>query len=91
MRRVHVVVSGTVQGVGYRWSLRAEAAALQVAGWVRNRRDGTVEAEVEGPAAAVEALLRWMSTGTPGAHVTRVQTDDLEPASMTGFEILRTS
>jgi acylphosphatase len=69
----HLIIHGRVQGVGYRESLRAEAARLGVTGWVRNRRDGTVEAMVDGAPAALDAILAWAHRGPPAAHVTRVE------------------
>jgi len=65
-------IHGVVQGVGFRWSLHREAVRLELAGWVRNRRDGTVEAVVCGPAPAVEALVAWARQGPPSARVTKV-------------------
>lgn len=66
-------IHGVVQGVGFRWSLHREAVRLELAGWVRNRRDGTVEAVVSGPAPAVEALVAWARQGPPSARVTKVE------------------
>lgn len=65
-------IHGRVQGVGYRWSLRAEADRLGLAGWVRNRRDGSVEALVSGSIEAVEALVVWAQRGPSMARVDRV-------------------
>jgi acylphosphatase len=66
-------IHGLVQGVGFRYSLHREAVRLGLAGWVRNRRDGTVEAVVAGPAPAVEALVAWAHRGPPSARVDRVE------------------
>ena len=71
-------VSGRVQGVGYRDALRWEAERRGVTGWVRNRVDGSVEALLQGPDAAVEALLDWAKRGPPGARVTELRTLALE-------------
>ncbi|MEW6690442.1 MAG: acylphosphatase [Pseudomonadota bacterium] len=74
----HLIVSGRVQGVGFRDGLRAEALALQVTGWVRNRRDGTVEAVIQGEPDALDALVAWARRGPPAARVTHLV---VEPAA----------
>ena len=66
-------VSGRVQGVGFRYALRDEALRLGVAGWVRNRADGSVEALAQGSAATVQALVDWARRGPPAARVTRLE------------------
>ena len=83
---LHLVMHGRVQGVWYRDSMRREAEALGVRGWVRNRSDGTVEAMVQGEALAVEALVRWAHRGPPLAEVSRVER---APGSgdFTGFDV----
>ncbi|MFL0410776.1 acylphosphatase [Microbacterium paludicola] len=88
---VHVIVRGRVQGVGFRFETRAQARRLGVAGWVRNLADGSVEALVEGEAAAVDALLAWMEHGPTGAAVTSLDTSPAEPTGASGFEIRRTA
>ncbi len=82
-------IRGRVQGVGYRESMRYEADRLGVTGWVRNRRDGSVEAVVDGEAHAVEAIIDWARTGPRGAYVVAVEVSGCEGA-FTGFERLRT-
>ena len=89
MSRRHVIVSGRVQGVWFRDSMRREAERLALAGWVRNLPDGNVEAVFEGPPEAVERLSAWCHRGPPGARVTSVIPRDEPPEGLTGFRILR--
>ena len=86
----HLRIHGVVQGVGFRWSLQAEAVRLGLGGWVRNRRDGTVEAVVAGPAAAVESLVAWAHRGPPAARVSRVEVSPGE-GEFAGFEQRQTA
>jgi acylphosphatase len=72
----HLSISGRVQGVGFRYALAEEARRRGVTGWVRNRRDGTVEAALDGASDAVEAVLAWARRGPPSALVTGVQIED---------------
>lgn len=69
----HLVIQGRVQGVGYRTSMAWEAQALSVTGWVRNRRNGTVEAMIQGSDEAVANIIAWARKGPPGAHVSHVE------------------
>ncbi|MGX1932796.1 acylphosphatase [Microbacterium resistens] len=89
-RRVHVSVRGHVQGVGYRYATRHAAEVRGVSGWVRNRRDGTVEAALEGSPTTVVSLLAWMRHGPPGAAVDDLVAAEETPIGVRGFEILRT-
>jgi acylphosphatase len=90
----HLRISGRVQGVGYRDALRRQALACGLAGWVRNRRDGSVEALVQGDARSVEDVIAWARRGPPAARVDRV---DAQPAQgdsdrpYAGFEMLPTA
>jgi acylphosphatase len=87
LKRVRVVVSGRVQGVFFRDSCRTAARAERVAGSVRNRADGTVEAVFEGPPAAVDRMIEWCRTGPPRAHVGSVQVTTEEPIGEAGFRV----
>ena len=90
MRRVHAIVTGTVQGVGYRFTLQHVVERAHATGWVRNLRDGRVEAELEGEDAAVASVLEWMSRGPAGAHVTGRDVAEAPPAAGdTGFAVRR--
>lgn len=91
MRRVHVVVRGAVQGVGYRYTMRIEADRAGASGWVRNRRDGTVEAEIEGTAEQVDDVLAWMAEGPPGSRVDGATVTDAAPTGARGFEVRATA
>lgn len=83
-------VRGRVQGVGFRYSLRDEARRLRLAGWVRNRDDGSVEALVHGEAPAVESLVAWARRGPRGARVDSldVETPADTPQTLEDFLIL---
>jgi acylphosphatase len=82
-----VVVHGHVQGVFFRDTTRRRAEAAGVAGWVRNRPDGAVEALFEGAAGAVERLVAFMREGPRGADVREVDVSDAEPSRLGRFEV----
>lgn len=71
--RMVVVVSGRVQGVGFRWFVRREARALDLEGWVRNEPDGSVRIEAEGPRPALESLAGQVEKGPSGSRVDAVE------------------
>jgi acylphosphatase len=81
----HLEITGRVQGVGFRAYMTRKARELGVAGWVRNRPDGSVEAIVQGAPAAVEALIDWARRGPPGATVQAVRMREASGA-YAGFE-----
>lgn len=81
----HLVVHGTVQGVFFRASAESEASRLGVAGWVRNRSDGTVEMVVEGDDAAVGQMVSWAGHGPERAEVTAVDVEDHPEEGHRGF------
>ncbi len=83
-----LLIEGRVQGVGFRWSLAAKAKSLALRGWVRNRRDGKVEALVCGAQGSVDELIAWAWNGPPAARVDRVLVNDetADAAPAVGFE-----
>jgi acylphosphatase len=78
--RRRLLISGRVQGVGYRWSARRQAQELGLRGWVRNLPTGQVEALVDGEDAAVLAFLSWCEEGPPSARVSGVEVHDADDA-----------
>jgi acylphosphatase len=80
-----VTVRGRVQGVGFRWATAQRARSRGVAGWVRNRPDGAVEAVFEGPADAVDALVAWIRSGPSGARVDDLTVEQEAPVGESGF------
>jgi acylphosphatase len=87
--RVHVFVSGRVQGVGYRYSTVNEARRLGVNGWVRNLPDGRVEAVFEGSRKVIEEIIRWCHKGSTAALVKDLAVEYEEPEGLRGFETRR--
>lgn len=72
LTRRHLTIKGRVQGVGFRWFAKQTAASLGVRGWVRNREDGSVEAEAEGPEERLDAFVERLKTGNPAARVDEI-------------------
>lgn len=85
--RRRVVVHGHVQGVFFRDSTRREAARRGVAGWVRNRGDGAVEAVFEGDPETVAELVAFCERGPRGAEVREVETSEEPAEGLSGFEV----
>ena len=85
--RKRVTVHGRVQGVFFRDTTRRMAESREVAGWIRNNPDGSVEAAFEGDADAVEEMVRFAHEGPRGATVERVEVVDEEPEGLTGFRV----
>ena len=86
MASKHIVVHGRVQGVFFRQSAQDTAGDLGVAGWVRNRDDGSVEMVVEGEDDAVERMISWAHEGPSHAQVTGVDVTDTEPQGLRSFD-----
>ena len=87
MRRIRAIVSGRVQGVSYRASTAAKARQLGLAGWVKNRPDGSVELEAEGSPDQVAALVTWCHHGPPAARVDHVAVEELSPLGDRDFDV----
>lgn len=88
MKRVRVVVSGRVQGVGFRYACEDAAHEHGIVGWVRNLPDGRVEAEFEGRDADVDAQVNWCRQGPPMAWVDSVEVSSLATTGESGFRVL---
>jgi acylphosphatase len=89
---VHLLITGAVQGVGYRATFAQVAVRLGLRGWVRNRQDGSVEACVQGSTEAIDAIVDWAKRGPPAARVDDViaaPTQD-EAEDFSSFRILPT-
>jgi acylphosphatase len=86
-RTVQVRIEGRVHGVGYRAFVEMRASEIGLEGWVRNRRDGSVEAVLQGPEEAVAAMLDLCRQGPPDAHVTRVEVIGEGVGAFRGFEV----
>jgi acylphosphatase len=83
-RVVHIIVRGRVQGVGFRAFVEGEAAARQLDGWVRNRRDGSVEAVAAGPREAVDAWIAALRQGPPVSRVDALAARDTDESALEG-------
>jgi len=87
-KAIRATVHGQVQGVGFRYTTRRVAQESGVAGWVRNLPDGSVEVWAQGPAAAVDQMNRFLTTGPPGAVVSTLEIDLVEPdLGLAGFDV----
>ncbi len=85
MQTRHFLISGHVQGVGFRYAFEAEARRLGLNGWVRNKYSGEVEALVSGTNAAIEAISLWAWQGSKMAHVENVVFYDSPEIIAAGF------
>ncbi len=87
--RVHVLITGRVQGVGYRYHTQRLAVQLGLSGWVRNLPNGQVEAVFEGEQEAIHRIITWCHQGPPTATVDEVVATPEAPEGITGFQIIR--
>lgn len=90
MKRAHLFISGRVQGVFYRAFTEEVAYSLRLNGWVRNLRDGRVEAVFEGDEDAISIAIERCKEGPPYARVDHIEVKWEEPEGLKGFEIKRT-
>ncbi|MBE9062210.1 acylphosphatase [cf. Phormidesmis sp. LEGE 11477] len=85
-----VLISGQVQGVGYRYSTREKAQKLGLVGWVRNLPNGRVEALIVGDCTQIESMVAWFHDGPPAANVATVEAkEEMSPQKFESFEIRR--
>ena len=89
MKRIHVYISGRVQGVFFRAETQRTATSLKLTGWVRNMDDGRVEAVFEGEPDEIERMLNWCHQGPPASRVDRVEAaEEAFTGTMQGFRIV---
>lgn len=86
-RTVHLRIEGRVQGVGYRAFVEREAIGRGLSGWVRNRRDGSVEAVLQGRSGTVDAMIELCRSGPPASRVDRVDVVGESVGALDGFEV----
>jgi acylphosphatase len=91
MRTIQVRIEGRVQGVGFRAYVERNALVLGLEGWVRNRRDGSVEAVFQGPDETVTEMLALCRRGSPASAVMKVETIGEGVGAFTGFEVRPTA
>ncbi|MFB6174804.1 MAG: acylphosphatase [Candidatus Nanohalobium sp.] len=89
MKQVHLWISGNVQGVGFRASMRRRAKNNDVTGWVKNLEDGRVEAVLEGEEDDVAEVMEWARKGPSIASVEKVELEEEAPEFIEAFEIKR--
>ena len=89
MKRLRIHVSGKVQGVFYRASTQAKAKELGLNGWVKNAEDGSVLIEAEGEELKLDKLVDWCRQGPSAAQVNAVETEEVQPQGVNGFEVRR--
>ena len=88
---VSFVVSGRVQGVGFRYHTQNRAIQFGLTGWVRNRADGDVEGIVQGNSLEIKTMLDWLGTGPSYARVTELKSEEIEDETVLfeAFQIVR--
>ncbi len=87
IKTLHILISGIVQGVGFRYNLKNQATCYQLTGWCRNLRDSRVEAIIQGDSKSIKAVLDWCQQGPMGARVDEVLIKEIENTRLENFEI----
>ncbi|MGF7087313.1 acylphosphatase [Kroppenstedtia sanguinis] len=87
LKRMHLIVHGRVQGVGFRYYTQKVAQEHGILGWVKNRSDATVEIDAQGPAEMLEPFLKAVQKGSPASKVSRIQREQRNPTHFHTFEI----
>lgn len=90
-KRIHILVTGKVQGVYFRQSAQERALSLGLTGFVQNNIDGSVMLEAEGPSVMIDQLVQWCKTGPPAARVTKVLVQEIPMQNSEDFTIRRAS
>ncbi len=84
-----IVITGLVQGVGFRWRFRQKAMLLGLSGWIKNRLDGSVEAVIQGSMVSVDEMIRWARIGPAGAKIRGVMLETCDyDITISDFSIL---
>ena len=86
--KLHIFISGNVQGVFFRAHTKEKADELGLSGWVRNTNDGRVEAVFKGPKNKIDKMIKWCWRGSPGSKVTSIKTIKTIRPVKEGFEII---
>ncbi|EMR02334.1 acylphosphatase [Cesiribacter andamanensis] len=89
MKRLRIRISGKVQGVFYRASAQAKAKELGLNGWVQNEEGGSVLIEAEGEDQKLQRMVEWCQVGPGAAQVEQVETQEVQPQGVSGFEVRR--
>jgi len=84
IKRIHLIIHGIVQGVNFRFSTQQKAFSLGLKGWVRNKKDGTVEAIAQGSEETIIEFIKWCKTGPKMAKVTRVEIEEVAISNKLG-------
>lgn len=74
----HLIITGRVQGVGFRQATHQKARQIGITGWVRNRKDGTVETMIQGDPPSIEAMIEWLRHGPMLAKVTHLEIEEAD-------------